>query len=156
MRKRNGGRRRIYQMPVEILADNQLAMTLPAAAFGMTARLILHFHISGCRPLPIADHELKSIARAHAPTWRHWKPQVMEVVNACLPEIEAYTRKRNGNRQGLSSAGQIANSTKRLNALRLQTVPAPTPISIPVKPSRPPAETPTDKAPRRAMTDRRR
>ena len=87
-------RRRLFPMPVEALADSDLAMTLPAAAYGMVARLAVHFWASKCRPLPIADHELKSIARAHAPTWRHWKTQVLQVFEEIRPELEAYHRLR--------------------------------------------------------------
>jgi len=109
-------RRRLYPMPTEGLIDHPLAMTLPAAAFGMLTRLLLHFHVSGCRPLPAADHELMHIARAHAPTWRRWKANVLKVFHDIESELSAYHRQREGARQGLKIAARRGGSA---NAARL-------------------------------------
>ena len=102
-------RRRIPTLPIETLMDHPVAMTLPAAAFGMLARLALHFHATECRPLPIADHELMHVARAHAPTWRRWKARVLETFEAIRPEIEGYRTHSLARRQGLIVASNLAD-----------------------------------------------
>ncbi len=93
--------------------DHPVAMTLPAAAFGMLARLALHFHATECRPLPIADHELMHVARAHAPTWRRWKARVLETFEAIRPEIEGYRTHSLARRQGLIVASNLAVAARR-------------------------------------------
>ena len=145
-------------MPVEALVDHPEAMTLPAAAFGMLARLALHFHASQCRPLPTADHELMHIARAHAPTWRHWKARVLAILDDVKPGIEAYQRQCEGRRQGLINAAHSSNATARLNALSKATRSAPPSLAAPFQPKRDPPKAPRpappDQRPQRLMVDR--
>jgi hypothetical protein len=83
-------RRRLYPMPVEGLIDHPHAMALPAAAFGMLCRLSLHFWRTECRALPRSQDELRSIARAHLPTWRRWKADILKVFEDIRPELERY------------------------------------------------------------------
>ncbi len=111
-------RRLVPPMPVEGLIDHPEAMTLPAAAFGMLTRIALHFWSTECRPLPIADHELRGICRAHAPTWRHWKVSILRVFEAIRPELESASRARENRRANLIRLSQRSASMRRLNALR--------------------------------------
>ena len=57
-------RRRIWPMPVEALIDSPDFLAMPAAGAGIVIRMALHFWQTDCRPLPVADHELRNIARA--------------------------------------------------------------------------------------------
>ena len=113
-------RRRIPPMPIEALNDHPEAMTLPAAAFGMLMRLTLHFWSTDCRPLPIADHELRGICRAHAPTWRHWKASILRIFEAIRPEWEAARRARENRVENLIRLSQRSASMRRVNALQLK------------------------------------
>jgi uncharacterized protein YdaU (DUF1376 family) len=159
-------RRRLYQLPVEGLLDNPQALTLPAAGFGMLCRLLLHFHATDCAPLPIQDHELRSIARGHAPTWRHWKPTILAIFEAIRPEIETYHHNR-ATRQDALRIGRARSSAVRTQARIAAQQPdtaasAPTFHSLAILPhreptppvQRPPA--PDNRPPRRVMTDRTR
>lgn len=112
------GRRRLYPMPVEALLDHPLALAMPAAAFGGLARLVLHYWQIECRPLPEADHELMHIARAHAPTWRRHKADIMTVFEAVRPALDASHSHQESKRDGLIKGAQIANAKRRLKALR--------------------------------------
>ena len=113
-------RRPVPPMPVEGLIDHPEAMTLPAAAFGMLMRLTLHFWSTDCRPLPIADHELRGICRAHAPTWRHWKASILRIFEAIRPEWEAARRARENRVENLIRLSQRSASMRRVNALQLK------------------------------------
>jgi hypothetical protein len=113
-------RRKIHPMPIEGLIDHPEAMTLPAAAFGMLTRLTLHFWSTECRTLPIADHELRSISRGHAPTWRHWKASILRIFEAIRPGLESAWRARENRAGNLIRLSQRSSSVRRLNALQLK------------------------------------
>jgi len=110
-------RRRIPPMPIEALNDHPEAMTLPAAAFGMLMRLTLHFWSTDCRPLPLADHDLRSISRGHAPTWRRWKASILRVFEAIRPELESAWRARENRVGNLIRLSERSSSMRRANAL---------------------------------------
>jgi hypothetical protein len=111
-------RRKIPPLPIEGLVDSPEALTLPAAGFGMLMRLILHFWQTGCRPLPVADHELRSIARGHAPTWRRWKSSILRVFETLRPELEAAWQARENRRGNLIRLAHLGNAKRRANALK--------------------------------------
>ena len=119
-------RRRIFPMPVEKLLDHPEVLTLPAAGMGILTRLLLHFWQSECRPLPVADHELRSIGRAHAPTWRHWKPVVLRVFEAIKPELQAYLALRQTKATTIQMLGQRGASKVKVQALRAAAALVPT------------------------------
>jgi hypothetical protein len=101
-------RRKLYPMPVEGLVDNPDLLAMPAAGAGIVLRLALHFWQTECRPLPSADHELRAIARAHTPTWRHWKASVLKVMAEIEPDMLAYWRLRETKGTTLRIAGRKA------------------------------------------------
>jgi uncharacterized protein YdaU (DUF1376 family) len=111
-------RRKIPPMPIEGLYDHPEAMTLSAAAFGMLTRLALHFWSTECRPLPIADHELRGVCRAHSPTWRHWKASILRIFEAIRPELESTWQARENRVGNLIRLSQRSSSMRRANALR--------------------------------------
>lgn len=156
-------RRRIYPMPVEALYDHPDFIAMPAAGAGIVIRLLLHFWITECRPLPVADHELRAIGRVHTPTWRHWKAQAMTVVEALAPDMRTAYQSRVNGTHGLRISGwkraqakkqeqgaramELARSSLEPLTAPLQAVPRRDPA-----PQRPP--TPATRAPRPMMADR--
>ena len=148
----------LFPLPVEALIDHPLAMTLPASAFGMLARLTLHVWQSECRPLPVADHELMHLARAHAPSWRRYKGAVLSIVEDIRPSLEAYRRQREGARRGLQNAAHSANATRRLNAISKASHAAPAFSPILFQPRkeapRPPRPLPPEQRTQRLLVDR--
>ena len=125
-------RRHLYPMPIAVIADHPEALTLPAAGFGMLARLCLHFWATECRPLPKSECELRSIARVHSPAWNKHKAAILRVFEDWRPSAEAYYRKREGAARGLKIAarnGGAANAARlRLRALELPPAPPRGPI----------------------------
>jgi hypothetical protein len=111
-------RRKLYPMPIEGIVDHPDFIAMPAAGTGILFRLSLHFWRTQCRPLPIADHELRCIARAHSPTWRRWKSSVLKVFEAIRPELEAYYHLRESHGTTLSVMAQMRQSRQRLKALQ--------------------------------------
>jgi hypothetical protein len=110
-------RRKLYPMPIEGLIDHPVARDLPAAAFGMLSRLCLHFWAAECRPLPKSEDELFAIARAHRPTWRRWKAQILKAFEDIRPELERYFQLRESKGTTLrllSDRGYAARMRKRL------------------------------------------
>lgn len=89
-------RRKLWPMPVEGIVDHPIAIAMPSAAFGALLRLCIHYWASECRPLPGDDFTLRQLSRTHGPTWRHHKPEIMQVFSDVRPEIErAFTARRN-------------------------------------------------------------
>jgi hypothetical protein len=85
-------RRKLFPIPIEGAVDHPDFVAMPSAAAGSLFRIILHFWQTQCRSLPIADWELRSIARAHAPTWRRWKPRSDTPGAWDLSPAEGYSR----------------------------------------------------------------
>jgi len=111
------GRRQLYPVPARAILDHPEAYTLPAAAYGMLWRIILGFWVSGCRPLPKADFELRSLARAHPPTWRRWRQAILRVFEDIRPELEREFRRRENAARGLKIAAHRGGAA---NAARLR------------------------------------
>jgi len=92
-------------------------LTLPAAGFGILMRITLHYWHTDCAPLPIADHELRNISRAHAPSWRQWKPQVLQIFADVKPALDRYFAYRTNAQQILRELGKKSAGASRLRAL---------------------------------------
>ena len=111
-------KRSILPLPLDEIATNPVLMALSAAPYGMALRLIIHYSLTDCRPLPASRAELAHIARAHRVQWAAHGNDITRVLSAVLPQVEAYKRKRDGNRAGLIEASHRSNSTQRLKAMR--------------------------------------
>jgi len=111
-------KRRLYPFPIESLIDHPDAIALPAAGFGILMRLSLHFWLTRCQLLPVADHELRGIGRAHPPTWRRWKPIVLKILEDIRPQLEAYYALREARRTALSIGAHATNAKRRAKALQ--------------------------------------
>jgi uncharacterized protein YdaU (DUF1376 family) len=112
-------RRNLYPMPIEGLIDQPLAIALPAAAYGMLCRLFHHFWATECRPLPKSQDELRSIARAHLPTWRRWNANILKVFEDIRPELERYYRWRESKASTIRMVGARGRAVREANR-RLQ------------------------------------
>jgi hypothetical protein len=108
----------LYPLPVDVVFNHPAYVVLPAAGRGMLLSLLENYWRGGCRWFPKSDDALFQWARAHRSTWRIHKAGILEVFNAARPELDAYHRKREGNRRGLVAAGQLGNATRRLKAIR--------------------------------------
>ena len=54
-------RRKLFPIPVEGILYHPDFVAMPATGAGIPFRLVLHFWQTECRPLPVADHKLRSI-----------------------------------------------------------------------------------------------
>jgi len=120
-------KRRIPPFALEILAHHPLAMTLPAAGFGMLCRLIFHFILTDCRPIPKDGDNLRGIMRCHRSTWTEHKTDIMAIFHDLAPQLEAADRLHKQRIQRVKELGEKGNVSRRLRA-------------ITDKPTRPPAD----------------
>lgn len=124
-------------MPIEAIVDSPDFIAMPSAARGILFGLLVHFWLTDCRPLPISDRELRSIGRAHVPTWKHWRGAVLATFEAVRPELEAYKRQRDTKANGLAIAamrGGAATQTRRvLRALQAAAPPNPATLATPLR-----------------------
>lgn len=128
-------RRALFPMPVTALIDSPTFLAMPAAGAGIVIRLALHFWQTDCRPLPIADHELRNVSRAHSPTWRHWKREALAVFEEIRPELERYRQTRLTKATTIRFASRNGGAATQANARRArleEATPAPvTPVTLP-------------------------
>lgn len=110
-------------MPVEALVDHPQFIALPAAGRGILLSLLLHFWTTELAPLPKSDRELRSIGRAHVPTWKHWGPSVLKVFAEVAPALESYYRLRQVRGTTLSVMAQMRGSRAKVKALRAAATP---------------------------------
>jgi hypothetical protein len=104
--------RKIYPMPVQSLMESADLARLPAAGAGIVFRLCLHAWQTMPHPLPIADHELRAIARAHQATWREHKALCMQVIAAWRPQALSYWNERERKATTLKFAGQLGRAAR--------------------------------------------
>jgi len=111
----------LYPMPVHRVLHHPGFVILPAAGRGMLFSLLTTYWRGGCRWFPPSDLGQSQWAQAHLRTWKLHKTGILEIFAAARPELDAYHRKRDGNRAGLIAAAHSANSTRRLKALQENT-----------------------------------
>ena len=119
-------RRRLYPMPVEALFDHPAYKALPAAGAGLVNRLLEHFWLTDCRPLPNDEGQLFAIARAHRPTWQHYKTEIMKIFHDVAPEMQQYHAEREARRTQLRIAARngaaVVKASHALAAAQKETV----------------------------------
>lgn len=106
-----------FPMPVERLLFHPEALTFGPAAFGMLTRLLIHHWMTGCRPLPAADYDLRSIARAHPPTWRKHREVIMRAFHDLAPDLARQHRTRLSRRANLRIANHASVAERKRKAL---------------------------------------
>lgn len=158
-------RKKLFPMPVDGVIDHPQALAMPPASYGMLMRIVHHYWATHCAPLPLSDDQLFSIARAHRPTWRAWKPVILQVFEAVRPAMDAYYTQRTTKTAGLriSASKGAAVRMAQASAARIaaSAPPLPDPTShhqLGFTPKREPApprpETPDKRPPRPVRTDR--
>jgi uncharacterized protein YdaU (DUF1376 family) len=147
----------LYPLPVDELFRHPLYIALPSAAVGMLLRLCEHFWKTGCRPLPRDDDQLFALARAHRPTWRHHRADVLRVFEDTRPALVAYREARENGAQGLRIAAYNTNAKRKARALEKAANRSTGLPTLPVTDHRLPdkAQPQTTNQPRSRMTDRR-
>ena len=108
--------KRLPAFAFEMLTNHPLALTLPAAAFGMLCRLLFHFIMTQCKPLPKDSDDLRGIMRAHRPTWNHHKKEIMLVFNDLAPKLEHANQSYQNRLANVRELGKRGNVTTRLKA----------------------------------------
>jgi len=109
--------KRVPPFALEILAHHPLAMTLPAAGYGMLCRLIFHFILTDCRPIPKDGDNLRGIMRCHRSTWTEHKTDIMAVFQDLAPQLIAADRLHQQRRAAVTAAGEAGRAVQRLRAL---------------------------------------
>ena len=105
-----------HPMPVERLLCHPEALSMGPAPFGMLSRLLLHFWMTDCRPLPQADYNLRAIARAHPPTWRRHRVTIMRVLSDLTPDLARHHGARQSRRENLRIATDRSVASRRHKA----------------------------------------
>jgi hypothetical protein len=109
--------KRVPAFALEILTNHPLALTLPSAAFGMLCRLIFHFILTECRPIPPDGDNLRGIMRAHRSTWTEHKKDILAVFQDLAPQLEAAEKHYKQRRAAVTAMGEKGRAAQRLRAL---------------------------------------
>lgn len=76
----------------------------------------MHYWATRCAPFPMDDDTLFSISRAHRPTWRKWKPIIVQVFLDIKPELEHYMNLRDNKRTTLRFVRDKQTAQRRLES----------------------------------------
>jgi len=109
--------KRLPAFAIEILTSHPLALTLPSAAFGMLCRLIFHFILTECRPIPPDGDNLRGIMRAHRSTWTEHKKEIMIVFEELAPLLKKADEHYKQRRAAVTAMGEKGRVSQRLRAL---------------------------------------
>jgi hypothetical protein len=85
---------KLFPLPVDEIFQHPDWVTLPSAGCGMFFNIVEHFWRTGCRPLPVCRDQLFCIARAHRPTWKTHKAQILKLFEDVRPGLEDYYQRR--------------------------------------------------------------
>ena len=109
--------KRVPAFALEMLTAHPLALTLPSAAFGMLCRLVFHYILTECRPIPPDGDNLRGIMRAHRSTWTEHKTDIMSVFQELAPKLRAADEHHKQRRAAVAAIGEKGRVTQRLRAL---------------------------------------
>lgn len=82
-------KRKIPPMPVEFFATDPRVLRMGNAELGIFTRLVTHFWLTDCSPLPETDYQRFLLARAHKPTWSAHKNEIREILDEICPDLAA-------------------------------------------------------------------
>jgi hypothetical protein len=143
--------RRLPAFAIDMLTQHPIALTLPAAGFGMLCRLIFHFIATGCRPIPPEGDDLRGIMRAHRGTWTQHRNSILAVFRELEPQLIAAQAEYIRKREQVLAMGERGRTAQRLHALAKRGARSKSPDQLaPTAPKRaqittaPPAFPPTD------------
>ena len=108
--------KRLPPFAFEMLTNHPLALTLPAAAFGMLCRLIFHYIMTECKPIPPDGDNLRGIMRAHRSTWTEHKKDILSVFQDLAPKLEHANQSYQNRLANVRELGKRGNVTARLKA----------------------------------------
>ena len=122
-------KRKIPPMPVEFFAIDPRVLRMGNAELGIFTRLVTHFWLTDCSPLPETDYQRFLLARAHKPTWSAHKSEIREILDEICPELAealALYRKRSSILRHLSDRGGAAHKAASLKRLQKSNAVSPT------------------------------
>jgi hypothetical protein len=108
-------RRRIPPMPIEDLIDHPARKALPSAARNMVDELCTHFWSTECRPFPKDEDTVFGIVRAHRPTFRRHKANVLAIFEEIRPRLEVAWRARASSIDNLKHLRARRTANERMN-----------------------------------------
>ena len=109
--------RRLPAFAIDMLTQHPLALTLPAAGFGMLCRLLFHFIATNCRPIPPEGDDLRGIMRAHRGTWTQHRESILAVFRDLEPQLIEAQRLYELRRAAITAAGEHGRAAQRLRAM---------------------------------------
>jgi hypothetical protein len=109
--------RRLPAFAIDMLTQHPLALTLPAAGFGMLCRLLFHFIATNCRPIPPEGDDLRGIMRAHRGTWTQHRESILAVFRDLEPQLIEAQRLYELRRAAITAAGESGRAAQRLRAM---------------------------------------
>ena len=108
--------------PLHIVAHHPGALALNSAGFGMLWRIVMHYWLTDCRPLPETDGALFCIARAHKPTWFANRTELKAILADILPELARQAEIRAQKMAQIRRIGQKGHSVMRARTLQKQAL----------------------------------
>ena len=109
--------RKIYEMPVEGMFLHPEFIKLPAAGVGSLLRLVMHYWMTDCAPIPIAHSELFAVCRPSPRVWNTHKHMILKIFKDIEPGLKDYFERRAGFRDNLLRLSAHGNSVRRERAL---------------------------------------
>lgn len=118
-------RHRIPDMPREYIARHPKVIGMGNGAYGALTRLLDHFWLTDCAPLPTTERQLFMLARAHQATWKDNYADIVEVLRDVIPQLAHHReiqRKRRSVLQDLTDRAVARTRSKALEkSMRLHT-----------------------------------
>jgi hypothetical protein len=110
-------RRVIKPLPIDHLSSHPIAIRLPSAGFGALMRLVIHFWMIDCEPMPKSNDELRLIARCHKPTWALHRDEIKQAFNDIIIEVLKWKAKHDADVERLQNWRAKGVSTRRIRSL---------------------------------------
>lgn len=108
--------RKIYEMPVEGMFLHPEFIKLPAAGVGSLVRLVMHYWMTDCAPIPIAHSELFAVCRPSPRVWNTHKTIILKIFKDIEPSLRDYFERRAGLRDNLIRLANYGHAKQRSEA----------------------------------------
>ena len=105
-------------MPIEFLHDDPRVIGLSAAAYGMLTRLLHHFWLTDCSPLPKDQQTLFVLSRAHKATWAQYRDDIRAILADAVPILMSAHERREHRLNNLKAMGVKGGSIIHLRSLQ--------------------------------------
>jgi hypothetical protein len=101
---------------IAAFALNPEILAMPSTQVGAILRLLVHWFMTDCQPLPSTNQEMRAIARCHDVTWNKYRDDIVRVFGELQAFLMSEEARRQANYAHLTNMRDKGIATKKIRA----------------------------------------